>query len=91
MSGKSSSLYQRIFDELESQAERLQLSFEPRRITSDFEKSLLKAVASRVSKNSFISQFDFCRSFLFSFQIHITRAVTFITLRQFIARFKIWV
>ncbi len=43
-----------MFDELTFQANRLNLLFEPQRVTSDFEKSLIKAVSNKVIKIHFI-------------------------------------
>ncbi|CAF1033021.1 unnamed protein product [Rotaria magnacalcarata] len=47
LTGKSSNIYKRLFDELETHATRLQLDFHPMTITSDFEKSLIKAVREK--------------------------------------------
>ncbi|CAF4313054.1 unnamed protein product, partial [Rotaria sordida] len=48
LTGKTRSIYERMFDELTFYANRLNLLFEPERITSDFEKSLIKAVSNKV-------------------------------------------
>ncbi|CAF0877561.1 unnamed protein product [Rotaria sordida] len=47
LTGKTRSIYERMFDELTFHANRLNLLFEPERITSDFEKSLIKAVSNK--------------------------------------------
>ncbi|CAF4388334.1 unnamed protein product, partial [Rotaria sp. Silwood2] len=49
LTGKTSSIYERMFDELTFDANRLNMFFEPERITSDFEKSLIKAVSNKFS------------------------------------------
>lgn len=49
LSGRSTTIYRQLFNELESQATRLQLDFNPVRIMSDFEKALIKAVRQQVS------------------------------------------
>ncbi|CAF2085196.1 unnamed protein product [Rotaria magnacalcarata] len=59
LTGKSSNIYQRLFDELETHATRLQLDFHPMTITSDFEKSLIKAFPQAKHHGCY---FHFCQA-----------------------------
>jgi hypothetical protein len=76
-----------MFDELTFHANRLNLLFEPERITSDFEKSLIKAVSNKVIKKTFYILNG--NLFLISFQVLNTVDVTSTSANVSTERYKV--
>jgi hypothetical protein len=53
--GRTAKIYKELFSVLDDHAKRLNLKFEPKRVTSDFEKALIKTVAEEVKRSDSVN------------------------------------
>jgi hypothetical protein len=84
------SVYKHIFNLLGAAAERLNLTFEPEHIMSDYESALIKTIASHVNRTSCIGSILYCISISFSFGLQNIQVVIFITVNVCLVIFRHW-
>jgi len=90
MSDRISAMYKDLFSVLDRYATRLQLSFCPTRISSDYENALVKTIADEVNETCFQVLNDRYYAF-FTFPMLTIVGVTFTIPSVFIVKFKHWV
>ena len=85
LTGRSSSIYKEMLQQLEEEAERLQMDFVPNQITTDFEKALVKPLREQVGK---IFKILFAHYLVSSFLELVTPAAFSTFVKPFTERFE---